>query len=247
MIYGAENQNHLHYAMPVKNMLYDIMEYADQIDTRGKSMKPKKKSNETGDFNLLSVEKPKVSPDEFLSSWKKDDKLVPVVSVVINFSNEKWDAPLSLHDMFDKAPPERYNIIKELIPDYRILLIDPHQMNDDDFGKFNSKLGIVLDFIKNSTNKQKFAEKFNGNISAELDADSVMVINSCTGSNIPLPEKDEVTNMCEAIKGIRDDAKMENQAEMIEAMKANGASEEFIQATLKTMQENAEKKEMTQP
>lgn len=50
-------------------------------------------------------DKPKVSSDEFLSSWKKDDKLVPVISIVINFSNKKWDAPLSLHEMFDTEPP----------------------------------------------------------------------------------------------------------------------------------------------
>lgn len=35
--------------------------------------------------------------------------------------------------LFDNKPAERYNIIKELVPDYRKLLIDSHQMNDEDF------------------------------------------------------------------------------------------------------------------
>lgn len=31
MILGIENQSHVHYAMSVKNMLYDAMEYANQV------------------------------------------------------------------------------------------------------------------------------------------------------------------------------------------------------------------------
>ena len=31
VILGIENQSHVHYAMPVKNMLYDAMEYANQV------------------------------------------------------------------------------------------------------------------------------------------------------------------------------------------------------------------------
>jgi len=52
-----------------------------------------------------------------------------------------------------------------------------------------------------------------------------------------ISEKHEVIKVCKAIVEIRN----EERLKMIEAMKANGASEEFIQATLKTLQENAEK------
>jgi len=248
MIYGAENQSHIHYAMPVKTMLYDVMEYADQIDTMRKKIKAKEY-----DENGNRIPKGKISSDEFLSSWRKDDKLIPVVSVVVNFSDHKWDGPLSLHEMFaqdvpfDKEPSERYNVIKEMIPDYRIILIDPHQMSDEELDSLKSNLGTVLSFIKNSDNKNRIRKRF---ADTELDAESVMVINSCTGSNIALPQKGEKIKMCKAwedfkkegIEEGRAEGRAENQNEMIAALRANGVSEQLIQATLKTMKENAKTK-----
>lgn len=235
MIYGAENQSHIHYAMPVKTMLYDVMEYADQIDTMRRKIKAKEY-----DENGNRIPKEKISSDEFLSSWRKDDKLVPVVSVVVNFSNHKWDGPLSLHEMFDKDSSERYNVIKEMIPDYRIILIDPHQMSDEELDSLKSDLGIVLSFIKNSDDKNRISERF---ADTELDAESVMVINSCTGVNIALPQKGDKIKMCKAWEDFKKEGiaegRLENQNEMIAALKANGASEQLIQATLKTMEENA--------
>ena len=32
LLLGVEDQSEIHYAMPVKNMLYDSMEYASQVD-----------------------------------------------------------------------------------------------------------------------------------------------------------------------------------------------------------------------
>lgn len=119
-----------------------------------------------------------------------------------------------------------------------------------EFKRFTSSLGAVLTFIKNASDKQRLTDSFKDNNNSGLDADSVMVINSCTGANIPLPEKDEVINVCKAIEDIRNDGRiegrmegrMENQAEMIEALKANGVSDDIINAALKTMQEKSENK-----
>lgn len=238
MIYGAENQTHLHYAMPVKDMLYDIMEYMDQINTRRLSMnipKDKRPDNET------------FTSDEFLSSWKEDDKLIPVFTIVINFSAKKWEAPVSLHEMFDKDPPERYNMIKELIPDYKIILIDPHQMNDGDLDKFKTNLKTVLAFIKNSDNKNKLINRFKDDQISVLDAEEISVINSCTGANLPFPEKNEVIKVCKAIEDIKNDSRAEGRAEkeseMIQTMRNQGYSEEQIQKLCDGMVELRNEKE----
>ena len=37
VLYGAENQAEIHYAMPVKNNLYDALEYAGQVEEAAKS------------------------------------------------------------------------------------------------------------------------------------------------------------------------------------------------------------------
>ncbi len=36
VLYGAENQAEIHYAMPVKNNLYDALEYAGQVEEAAK-------------------------------------------------------------------------------------------------------------------------------------------------------------------------------------------------------------------
>ena len=43
LVLGIENQSHVHYAMPVRNMLYDSMQYSNQVETARKSHKQAKK------------------------------------------------------------------------------------------------------------------------------------------------------------------------------------------------------------
>lgn len=155
-----------------------------------------------------------------------------------NFCPQSLDT-YTLHEMFDKETPERYNMIKEMIPDYRIILIDPYQMSDEELSSFKTSLGTVLSLIKNLDFKDEVSEKFADN---ELDAESIMVINSCTGSNIPLPQKGEVVKMRKAWEDFKKEGEMEGQKKMIAALRANGASDELIQAALKTMEENAKNK-----
>ena len=68
-----------------------------------------------------------------------------------------------------------------------------------------------------------------------------MVINSCTGVNVRLPEEGCKVKMSQGFVDLFNEKKLEERNEMIEALKANGASEELIQAALKTMKEKHEK------
>ena len=60
LLLGIENQSEMHYAMPVRNMLYDAMQYCSQIQ----------KLSETNHKNSESV-----TSSEFLSGLKKTDRL----------------------------------------------------------------------------------------------------------------------------------------------------------------------------
>ena len=68
-ILGVESQAHIHYAMPVKVMLYDIMNYAAQISAIKKKHRNNRQEDETS--------------EEFLSGFHKEDRLVPVITVTI--------------------------------------------------------------------------------------------------------------------------------------------------------------------
>ena len=107
-ITGLENQAAVNRAMPVRDMLYDSLSYTHQI----KDMADKKKP--------------------LFSGMPSDKYLKPVITIVINFDSKPWDEPLGLHELID---PEHREYLT-YVPDYRINLIDPHRMTEEDFDKF---------------------------------------------------------------------------------------------------------------
>ena len=207
MVFGAENQSQLHYAMPVKAMTYDVLGYIRQIENRKKTFRAISEAKKAGEEPLEE------SPDneEFLSSWKADDELVPVITIVINFGEKKWDAPVTLHEMFDKTKRkfQRNRVIREMIPDYKFILIDPHQMSEDDFERMNTNLGNVLRVINYANDKDKlikFAES-----GAEFNQLETQLINKFTGVDIDIPEENEVKKMSEGFRQIIDESKAEGR------------------------------------
>ena len=85
LLLGIENQSEIHYAMPVRNMLYDAIQYASQVDEASKAHRKDSDSAET--------------QAEFLSGFYKTDKLLPVITLTVYFGADKWEAPTDLHGM----------------------------------------------------------------------------------------------------------------------------------------------------
>lgn len=131
LLLGIENQSDVHYAMPVKNLVYDAIHYAKQVQEAANSHRKAKdyKEHDKG---------------EFLSGFYKEDKLIPVITLVIFFSPDGWNGPTSLHEMMN-VTDER---ILSLVPDYQIHLIAPAGLTDEELKKFHSSLREVLGFIK---------------------------------------------------------------------------------------------------
>lgn len=140
LLLAVEIQSNLHYAMPVRNMLYDAMQYSQQVEETSKSHKTNK-------------DKPTTSA-EYLSGFYKTDKLLPVITLTVYLEADEWDAPKSLHDML---LIEDKNLLK-FIPDYQLNLIAPAAISDEDFGKFHTELSPVLKYLKYSKNKQALNE-----------------------------------------------------------------------------------------
>ncbi|MBE5922414.1 MAG: transposase [Lachnospiraceae bacterium] len=204
LLLGIENQSETHYAMPIRNMMYDAMEYSRQVEEivnrhRGKD----EHGNNRG---------------EFLSGFHKEDKLIPVITIVVSFTPEKWDGPLTLHEMLtvqDEATLAN-------VDDYRLRLISPYDLTDEELDKFHTNLREVLSYIKYSKDKTKLCELVNRNKNfQELDRDAAMVINYCTGSEIEIDEGEEKINMCKAHEDIKregfEEGREAGRAEMCKA------------------------------
>ena len=178
-ILGIENQSEIHYAMPVKCMIYDALNYSAQVSSRAKELKNSKN---------------KISDAEYLSGFSKNDKLPPVITLVINWSDKEWDGPIRLSDMFDDMNPDIMNVVE----DYGIKLIDPYQITD--FNKFHTMLGDVLELIKSQNEEDCFEKMLKKKGSDwKLDIDSINMINTYTGAQISTDGvKENVMEMCRA-------------------------------------------------
>ena len=180
LLLGIENQGDVNYAMPVKNWLYDAINYAKQVQKSASSHREAKDSKGH-------------SKGEFLSGFYKEDRLIPVITLVILFSPDKWDGPTSLHEMLSV----RDEHILSLVPDYQIHLITPYRLSKDELKKFHSSLREVLTFIKYSKDREKMDEAVRDNFK-KLRKEEIDVLNYCANVNLKLPPGEEEVDVCKA-------------------------------------------------
>ncbi len=201
VLYGAENQTEIHYAMAVKNNLYDALEYAGQVEEAAKShrkeMKRKKEQGET------SAEEDRKTPNtgEFLSGFWSEDRLIPSITVTIYFGPEEWNGPLSLFEMMNVSDPD----VLACMDNYHVRLIAPAQMLDEEIMKFRSSLREVMLFIKYSKDRENLSRVLEANEERfrEVERRAADVIETITNAGIKYDESEEVVNVCQAIREIR--------------------------------------------
>ena len=206
LIFGIENQTDIHYAMPVRNMGYDAYNYASQVS----SIARKNKNKDEKDI-------------EFLSGLKKEDKIIPVITLVIYFGQKPWDGPRSIHEMLKVQNP---NILK-YIPDYRMNLIAPISMDKLEIDKFTSDFRELATFIKCGSDKNAMKDLvLNNERFKHLDPLVANIVNDVTksGLNIKANEKGEV-DMCVAIAEMKEDSKAEGLVEGREEGRVEGRTE----------------------
>ncbi|WP_353652875.1 Rpn family recombination-promoting nuclease/putative transposase [Ruminococcus sp. AF20-12LB] len=147
---------------------------------------------------------------EYLTGFYKDDRLIPVITVVVYFGSDTWKAPRSLHEMLSVQDPE----ILSLVPDYRINLFSPAEIKDEELNKLQSNLREVMLFIKYAKDKRKLKElTFENSSFQSLELKAARVIDSITGINLRFTETERSVNMCQAVQEMCDDARAEGHAQ----------------------------------
>ena len=143
-ILAIENQEGIHYGMPVRVMGYDYYTYNKQYQDRRTYYKQN---------NIKLVE------NEFISGIRKTDRFLPVVTLVLYYGEEDWDGPTSLHDMLD-IPEE----IKKYINDYQLNIIQVkdnnlqlHNQNNKDLFEIMS---IIYDIKKSREERRETLWKY---------------------------------------------------------------------------------------
>ena len=149
---------------------------------------------------------------EFLSGFAKDDTLTPVITLVVYFGAERWDAPRSLHQMFGKVASDEH--LMRFAPDYPINLIEPALLSEDQLAKFITDFRQVMEFLKYSNDKHRISELLSeGSPYESLSTSAALVLNSCAGMGLKINQKEEKMNMCKAIQEIRQEGREEGREE----------------------------------
>ena len=204
VLLGIENQTDIHYAMPVRNLIYDALQYGKQVsDVSAKHRKESGNGHNRG---------------EYLSGFYKEDRLTPVITLVVHFGADAWDGPLSLHEMMSVDKPE----ILQMVPDYRIQLIDPVRMKPEDLMKFETSLREVMGYIKYSKDKEGMKTYMAGNFRTMLERTAAQVIKAITNTPIEIPEGLEEVNVCEAIEEMMKDSKAEGKLDAFAGLVKDG-------------------------
>ena len=202
-IMGIENQTDVHYALPVRNGVYDFLQLSHQVSEAANSHKRAMKEKEAAHLG-----KERATDGEFLSGFRKKDRLIPVVTLVIYFGPDDWDAPLSLREMYSNTN----SAILAHTPDYHLNLIAPGEMSDEDIDEFHSNLREVMLYIKYSKDKKKLDKIIEENPNFQsVERQAADVINIVTGSKLRYPEGKGDVNMCLAIKQMREESELAGQ------------------------------------
>ena len=218
-ILTVENQTRVDYGMVARAMLAEGMAYDRQ----------RKKVNDK-----LRAEKKAVTPDEFISGMRKEDKFIPVITIVVYYGKEKpWDGARTLYELLDLQGTEE--AIIPYISNYRLNLFDFHEY--DSFEQFRTELRPFFEFLRYSSEKEVLKEKLDLHKEEyeKLSGQAKVLLTKLTNiREIPGVEEEAFErgefSMCKAFEDMREEGKLEGKIE--------GRAEELIEMICKKLQKN---------
>jgi len=204
VLLANEAQDKIHYAMPHKVMLYDGMDYETQIRNNWKNFNDRRKQNKKTGQPLEHL-----TAGEYLSRFRKKDRLIPIISLVFYYGSEPWDGPVDLYDMFQlEGTKEENEILEKYLPNYKINLVDAERLEDVE--KFSDDLQVILTMLRYRDSKEELTDyinenkKFFQNVDYETSQAMKAFLNM---KQIPgeAEHKEEMIDMCKAIQEMYDD------------------------------------------
>ena len=198
-ILACENQDKIHYAMPVRTMIYDGLTYHDQIRKLRSQRKNDPKETEDASQSLTS--------EEFLSHFRKDDKLIPCITLVFYYDEKTWDGALDLYDMFQIDPVFQDNeILKKYVPGYHVNLIDAGNISQ--LKRFHTDLQQIFGVLQYRGKKEEIQKYIydNSDYFQYIDKESYEALRVFMHSEKMLRDVDELksrkegtVDMCQAL------------------------------------------------
>ena len=126
-----------------------------------------------------------------------------MITLVIYFGPDRWDGPICLHEMLAVTDDK----LLCFIPDYKINLITPEGLDEEQLDRFGTSLREVLLFTKYSKDKEKLYNLVEKDTRFHnIEQKAGRVINAITGAGLKMDESEEYIDMCKAIQDMREEA-----------------------------------------
>lgn len=151
-ILAVENQTFVDYHMVFRNMMTESLSYHRQWEH-------KKKAHEcTQDL--------RVGTDAFFSGMTKDDKFMPVITLVVYCGRRRpWDGARCLHELL-----EINEDMKEFVTNYKLNLYDCHE--HDTFDEYHTGLRQLFEVVRYGNDKEELKRIMEENKEAYSRMDS---------------------------------------------------------------------------
>ena len=137
-----ENQSDKNNVMPVRDMGYQHAKYMEQI-------KEAKESNrKTGNY-----------PNPMTKELNDSQKLSPVITLVLNYSQNKWEKPRCLNDML-KFPEDMKCELEPWIPSYSVCVINLASQPVTTISQYQSDFKYIVRYLSCGNDRKKLDEYF---------------------------------------------------------------------------------------
>lgn len=176
VLLGIENQLKTDYSMPVRTMMYDSLGY-------WKECKLLTDQNMQDSKNISAEE---------LFSIKREDRLHPIVTLILYYGEDTWDGPRSLLDMLKPVGKE----ILRLIPDYPLNLVEIRESDHLNF--HNQDVNQVFSLVRKIY--RKVIDETFEHVRKDLVAAIAVIVGSEKIAKIAERSKKEEVNMCRALE-----------------------------------------------
>ena len=137
-----ENQSDKNNVMPVRDMGYQHAKYMEQI-------KEAKESNrKTGNY-----------PTPMTKELNDSQKLSPVITLVLNYSQKEWEKPRCLNDMLE-FPEDIGEELTKWIPEHPICIINLASQSETTIRQYQSDFKYIVRYLSCGNDRKKLDEYF---------------------------------------------------------------------------------------
>ena len=221
VIWGIENQQRIHYAMPLRHMIEDALSYLKEYNEIAKKNKKEKVST---------------TKDEFLSRFKKTDRLHPVITLCIYYGESEWDGASSLKGMLEIS-----DYLENLVSDYKMNLI---QVRNSEGLHFKNKDVQTIFELSRLIYQKEYSKITSIYKNQEITSELGIVIGAITESQQLINYAAEMEigggqfNMCRALEELVEsgieEGRLKTLTEMVEKKLAKNKTPDVIADELET-------------